>query len=59
MLAGAALAGTAIAGAVEEGLVNRQSLLWCATALLLTAPPLVASAARLIRGRHPIGVRTN
>jgi exo-beta-1,3-glucanase (GH17 family) len=52
-LAAAGLAGTAIAGAVQEGLINRQSLIWCATALLLAAPPLAALAARLLRVVRP------
>jgi exo-beta-1,3-glucanase (GH17 family) len=48
------LAGTAIAGAVQEGMANRQSLIWCAVALLLSAPPLVALAtARLPRAALP------
>jgi exo-beta-1,3-glucanase (GH17 family) len=40
----AALAATAIAGAIQEGVANRQSLFWCAAALLLAAPPLAAQA---------------
>jgi hypothetical protein len=54
-LAAAALVGTAIAGAGQEGLANRQSLVWCAAALLLAAPPLLAMAKRLVRlpGRGP------
>ncbi len=48
----AALAGTAIAGAIQEGIANRQSLAWCAAALLLAAPPLLAQAvARAAPGR--------
>ncbi len=48
------LSGTAVAGAVQEGMVNRQSLVWCAAALLLSTPPLVAFAAsRLSRPALP------
>jgi hypothetical protein len=53
-LVAAGLAGTAIAGAVQEGIVNRQSLVWCAVALVLAAPPLVAFvASRLPRTALP------
>jgi exo-beta-1,3-glucanase (GH17 family) len=47
-LAAAGLAGTAIAGAVQEGMANRQSLAWCAAALLLAAPPLVGFVRALL-----------
>jgi hypothetical protein len=53
-LVAAGLVGTAVAGAVQEGMANRQSLVWCAAALLLAAPPLVAMAAsRLPRAALP------
>jgi exo-beta-1,3-glucanase (GH17 family) len=39
--AGAALAGLAIASAIQEGPLNGQSLLWNACALILAAPPLL------------------
>ncbi len=47
-LAAAGLAGTAIAGAVQEGTANRQALVWCAAALLLAAPPLVGFMRSLL-----------
>jgi hypothetical protein len=41
----AGLAAAAIAGAVQEGAANLQSLIWCAAALLIAAPPVLAVAA--------------
>jgi exo-beta-1,3-glucanase (GH17 family) len=44
----------AIAGAMQEGAANRQSLIWCGAALLLAAPPLMSLAAsRLTRAALP------
>jgi exo-beta-1,3-glucanase (GH17 family) len=53
-LAAAGLAGTAIAGARQEGLANLQSLVWCGVALALATPPLVAVATHwLVRTPRP------
>jgi exo-beta-1,3-glucanase (GH17 family) len=40
-LAALALIGMALAGAVQEGMDNIQSLLWCVVALALAAPPVI------------------
>jgi exo-beta-1,3-glucanase (GH17 family) len=48
------LVAAAVAGAVQEGVANRQSLIWCAAALLLAAPPLLAVVvSRLPRAALP------
>jgi exo-beta-1,3-glucanase (GH17 family) len=49
-LVAAGLAAAAVAGAVQEGAANLQSLVWCAVALLLAAPPLLAVAASRLPG---------
>jgi exo-beta-1,3-glucanase (GH17 family) len=49
-LAAIALAAAALAGAAQEGMENRQSLAWCAAALLLAAPPLFCLARALMPG---------
>jgi hypothetical protein len=41
LVAGGVLTLAAIAGAVREGPLNRQSLAWCACALALAAPALI------------------
>jgi exo-beta-1,3-glucanase (GH17 family) len=52
-LAAAGLAGTAIAGAAQEGLANRQSLAWCAATMLLAAPPLLGFARACLTKLRP------
>jgi exo-beta-1,3-glucanase (GH17 family) len=50
LMAGGILAAAAIAGAVREGPLNRQSLAWCACALLLAVPTLRTVVVRRGRG---------